>query len=514
MDSNNSYLKKELYQLIKTDDRVFDFIQDACLDGFWYWDIEKPENEWMNDKFWHVLGYDPTDKKPLAAEWQNIINQDDLRVAMDNFNKHCADPGHSYDQVVRYKHKNGSTVWIRCRGFALRDQNNMPIRMIGSHIDITEQKLFEANLQNKNDELDQAFSQSEQLFELAPDANLMVDINGNIIKANQQATALFGYSNEEFNHLNIQQLLISSQNAQHADNIKHYFQTGGSRKMGAQRGKLQAVTKSGDIIFVEITLNLLDTAAGKLALATIRDVTDKEALIAKLEYQIAENKRLEQFAFAASHDLQEPLRKIISFSDSVESRISPLLNKDERVKYEFSRIIHSAERMRSMVSDIQRLSQIDSGKLHLSQCCLYDIVENVKLDLAMSINSSQAIINVESKANDFIADKNLITLLIENLVSNAIKFRNTDSTTIINIDQQDHHNLTSISVSDNGIGIAAKYKHMIFDAFFKLHPKSQFEGSGIGLATCKHIIEAHGGTIECRSELGHGTSFIFTLPQN
>ena len=126
-----NYLKQELYTLLNTDGRIFEFIQSGSLDGIWYWDLEKPENEWMSPKFWTTIGYDPDEKRHMASEWQHIIFQDDLKLAMENFRKHCQDPNHPYDQIVRYRHKNGSIVWIRCRGMAIRDANGKPIRMLG-----------------------------------------------------------------------------------------------------------------------------------------------------------------------------------------------------------------------------------------------------------------------------------------------------------------------------------------------------------------------------------------------
>ncbi len=140
------YLKKELYELIRTDERIFDFIQDSALDGLWYWDLEQPEHEWMNARFWTVLGYKPDEMPHKSTAWQNIINQDDLKVATENFTKHCENPNHPYDQVVRYTHKNGSTVWIRCRGLAIRDKNGNPVRMLGAHQDISDAKRTEQAL--------------------------------------------------------------------------------------------------------------------------------------------------------------------------------------------------------------------------------------------------------------------------------------------------------------------------------------------------------------------------------
>ena len=110
---DNHYLKKELYELIKTDERIFDFIQESSLDGMWYWDLEKPEEEWMNPKFWAVLGYDHTEMPHTPSAWQDIIHPDDLKAATEMLVKHFGNPDQPYDQIVRYTHRDGSTVWIR-----------------------------------------------------------------------------------------------------------------------------------------------------------------------------------------------------------------------------------------------------------------------------------------------------------------------------------------------------------------------------------------------------------------
>jgi len=122
-DSGRSYLEKELYALFQEDAYLFDFLQRGSLDGVWYWDLENRENEWMSPRFWHVLGFDPAEREHLSSEWQDLIHPEDLKVALDNLELHCDDPDHPYDQIVRYRHKDGSTVWVRCRGIAIRDKS-------------------------------------------------------------------------------------------------------------------------------------------------------------------------------------------------------------------------------------------------------------------------------------------------------------------------------------------------------------------------------------------------------
>lgn len=94
-------LEKELLDLVQSDPDIFTFVEQSSLDGMWYWDLEQPEQEWMSEKFWTTLGYDPQQRKHLASEWQDLINQDDLAEAFSNFEKHCADPNYPYEQTVR-----------------------------------------------------------------------------------------------------------------------------------------------------------------------------------------------------------------------------------------------------------------------------------------------------------------------------------------------------------------------------------------------------------------------------
>jgi diguanylate cyclase (GGDEF)-like protein/PAS domain S-box-containing protein len=166
-----NYLKEELYQKIQEETTIFDFIQNGALDGVWYWDLENLENEWMSPKFWETLGYDPNEKAHLSTEWQSIIFEEDLNVARKNLQKHLDDPNHPYDQIVRYKHKNGSTVWIRCRGLAIRDINGKPIRMLGAHTDITDHKNVLNTLQHVKEDY-------EMVFNTTQDAMFLVDVLG------------------------------------------------------------------------------------------------------------------------------------------------------------------------------------------------------------------------------------------------------------------------------------------------------------------------------------------------
>ncbi|MDH7445209.1 PAS domain-containing protein [Aquimarina sp. 2201CG14-23] len=149
LDNKENYLKKELYSLIKEDSSIFEFLQEAAIDGLWFWDLDNPENEWMNSRFWRTLGYDPTKMPHKSSAWQDIIFKEDLKKVYANFSKHSQDPTYPFDQIVRYRHKLGHTVWIQCRGIILRDDQGTPRKMLGAHTDITKLKKAEKDLRNQ-----------------------------------------------------------------------------------------------------------------------------------------------------------------------------------------------------------------------------------------------------------------------------------------------------------------------------------------------------------------------------
>lgn len=220
---DTNYLKSELYNLVSNDKSIFEFIYQSSLDGIWYWDTVDGNNEWMSPSFWELLGYDPKEKKHLASEWQHIINSEDLETALDNFQKHCEDPNHPYDQIVRYRHKDGSTIWVRCRGVGIRDDSGKVIRMLGAHTDVTNFKLVEEQLKKANEKLEKMNLQDhmtkllnrhglekkfEELLALCKRRHLALGIA--LIDVDN-----FKYINDEYGHLVGDELIITL-----ADTIK------------------------------------------------------------------------------------------------------------------------------------------------------------------------------------------------------------------------------------------------------------------------------------------------------
>ncbi|MEO0423401.1 MAG: PAS domain S-box protein, partial [Pseudomonadota bacterium] len=188
--SSGHYLQREFHDLLSSDRGVLEFLSAGCLDGIWYWDLLQPEHEWMSRSFWETLGYDPLDKPHLSSAWQDIINPDDLQLALENAKRHFEDPAHPYDQIVRYRHTEGHTVWIRCRGLAVRDAQGQPRRMLGAHTDVTELKRAEEELRLRTQELDLILEHMPARIWLKDDAN-------KIIRCNRAAAISMGFEDEE-----------------------------------------------------------------------------------------------------------------------------------------------------------------------------------------------------------------------------------------------------------------------------------------------------------------------------
>ena len=222
------------------------------------------------------------------------------------------------------------------------------------------------------------------------------------------------------------------------------------------------------------------------------------------------NNSLEHFAYAASHDLKEPIRMISMYTKMLEKKIGPQLDESSKEYMHF--ITDGTDRMFTLLEDLLQFSRANHSEGNLSTIDLNDIILIVKNNLAFSIKSKQATITIKDTLPKVLANTSLVTQLFQNLISNAIKFCPENRTPLVTISHKIKEDHFIIEIKDNGIGIAPENHAKIFEVFTRLHQRTAFEGSGIGLATCKKIIKSMGGDITLHSEEGRGTSFFITLP--
>jgi light-regulated signal transduction histidine kinase (bacteriophytochrome) len=229
----------------------------------------------------------------------------------------------------------------------------------------------------------------------------------------------------------------------------------------------------------------------------------------QMEKYIESNLQLENFAYIASHDLREPLRSIIGYSQLLERRYGHVLDSDGR-EY-IAHLITSTKSMNMLITDLLLFSRVNTETIHYQTVTMSEAIAQVKDNLRGMITESRADIQWFDIPDTIRADRSRIIQLFQNLISNAIKFHMSGEIPQIKVLYSHADGCDQFEVRDNGIGIEPQYQEKIFHIFHRLHNRSVYEGSGIGLATCKKIIEQHNGTIRVLSAPGLGSSFIFTL---
>jgi len=228
--------------------------------------------------------------------------------------------------------------------------------------------------------------------------------------------------------------------------------------------------------------------------------------VARLELVNAE---LQEFAFVASHDLQEPLRKIQTFCDMAQKRCAPVL--DGTSKDYLDRVIKSASRMRQLLSDLLDFSKVATRLEAFKKIDLVKTVREAADVFEASVKETGCQIEIEN-IPAIEADEIQMLGLFQNLIGNALKFRSSETPRIKIYGKLDRKRTCEIFVNDNGIGFDPKFAERIFKPFQRLHGRSEYDGTGMGLAICRKIVERHGGSIRAESEPGKGSTFIIRLP--
>lgn len=364
----------------------------------------------------------------------------------------------------------------------------------------------------KEEALGREFAEEKfsELLEAAPDGIVIVDRAGNIQLVNRQVEKLLGYSRSELLGKPIEVLIPSKLAQGHPQNRETFFDNPTLRPMGSDLN-LFALRKDQSELPVEISLSPFQAPDGAQVIASIRDVTKSRENI-KLVSAYARllersNQELQEFAYIASHDLQEPLRAVSSYLQLLEKRYKGQL--DEKADQYIQFAVGGAMRMQQLIHDLLQLSRVGTHGKEMMTTNLNVSLTDALRNLETAIQESNAKVTA-AKLPTLAVDRIQIATLFQNLIGNAIKFTK-NSTPIIQISAQAKGDRWQIAVKDNGIGIDPKYHTRIFTVFQRLHTREEYSGTGIGLAVCKKIVERHGGELWVESEEGQGSTFYFTL---
>lgn len=282
-------------------------------------------------------------------------------------------------------------------------------------------------------------------------------------------------------------------------------------------------TQYGTDVHCRTTRSLMRISEQDYVIGILEDITKEKEVEAQLRDKIREldeknqelqqyidsNLQLENFAYFASHDMKEPLRTIASFSQLLEKRYRDLLDEDGKTYIEF--IVGGVKSMNALINDLLSYARVSRENQEQEKVNPRHLIHEIVKNLDRYIQDAGAMIEIGTLPEWIICYRTNVSQLFQNLISNGIKFRKPGQPAIIQIAGKEIEDAWMFEVSDNGIGIEDQFHYQIFRMFRKLHTRSEYEGTGIGLALCKKVVEQHKGTISVQSQLGQGTQFSFTL---
>ncbi len=506
---------------------------EGSRDGIWDWNVTT--NQVFYSARWKsMLGFEEEEVSNAFSEWQRLVHPADLPHAELNLEEYFEGRRPEYSVEFRMAHKLGSWRWILARGIAQRDSAGRVVRMSGSHTDITERKTAEQTLASVNSQLAGVLAASTQVSIIA------TDVHGLITVFNTGAENLLGYSAAEMVGKHHPRLFhrsdeVLARGAELTRELNYPVEGFEVFVALAKRGRFDLrewtyVRKDGSEFTVSLVITAVKNEAGEITgfLGLAEDITEQKhaqwALARQAEELTRSNRELEQFAYIASHDLQEPLRKVQTFGDMIATEAGSSLSAEGHDYLQ--RMRSAAARMQTFINDLLTYSRVASQGKPFERVNLFQISQEVLSDLEIRIQSTGGRVEV-GELPDLDADPLQMRQLLQNLIGNALKFHRTGVPPVVSVQSRlipsqpangSGHTASpevcEITVEDNGIGFDEKYVDRIFAPFKRLHGRGEYEGTGIGLAICHKIVERHGGTITARSAPGVGTRMIVTLPRN
>jgi PAS domain S-box-containing protein len=357
---------------------------------------------------------------------------------------------------------------------------------------------------------------AEQRFraaiESAPSGMVMIDTSGAILIVNRETERLFGYARGELLGRPIEILVPERFRSKHVEHRAGFFAHPNVQLIGAGH-EFYGLRKDGTEIPVEIGLNPIETDEGSLVLSAIVDISERkkaeEALRQAAEDLKRSNRELEQFAYVASHDLQEPLRIVVGFLKLLDERYNAQL--DEKAKTYIHYAIDSAGRMSQLINDLLAYSRVERGMKKLEPTDVNKALAQALINLDPSIQEAAATVTYDALPT-IDGDATQLSQLFQNLIGNAIKFRRDGISPQIHVGCCRDGDRWLISIRDNGIGIDPANYRRVFLIFQRLHDQREYPGTGIGLAICKKIVEYHRGRIWIESKPDEGSTFFCSFP--
>ncbi|WP_448206903.1 PAS domain S-box protein [Azospirillum sp. sgz302134] len=404
---------------------------------------------------------------------------------------------------------------IRCADGSLRDvmvskavycrSGDKPAGIVGAMVDISERKRAEQALLERH-------ALFEQIFVASRAVKLLIDpASGCIVDANPAAAAFYGHALDTLGRLRLDEISVPPDGGPDGGAVPD---TSWARHESAQTVLSRHRLASGDIRDVEVYCSPVRVNGRRLLLSLVHDITERRRAEEGLRHKTAElersNAELEAFAYVASHDLRQPLRVINSYLALLERALAGSLDEETSEFIGFAR--DGAQRMDRLIVDLLEYSRVGRKAKSFRPVDLGVAVDTALLNLQVAVEEASASVHVDGPLPSVAGDENELVRLFQNLVGNAVKYRTPERAPVVRVACAREDGRWVFDVRDNGIGIAPENLERVFGIFQRLHRRDEYEGTGVGLAVCKKIVEHHGGTIWVESVPGEGSAFRFTLP--
>ncbi len=523
-------VKERTFELSESEER-FRLIANSTSDAIWDWDLVN-NRVWWSDSFYTRFGFSGADDVQNSAFWLSRLHPDDQGAVNAALQKAINENEKAWTARFRFQKADGSYAMIQDQGTVLTDGNGTPYRMVGAMIDVTEAEAASQLLKVKNQELQALIDEFKFVTDFMPQMVWATRPDGYHDFFNKQWYDFTGLNFEQTKDKGWALVLHPDDYARTVKIWSHSLQTG-----DVYEAEYRMRRTDGEFRwFLARALPMRDEDGRILKwFGTCTDIHDQKMAADILEHKVLErtgelqkanteleasNIELLQFASVASHDLKEPLRKIHMFANLIRERY--LTDDDPAAEY-MKRIITSSARMTRLINDLLDFTRLSVNSA-FEPTDLNLVMEEVLSDLEVAIREKEAVIDVAPLPSaDVIPGQ--IRQVLQNLVSNALKFSRKETrphirVTADNIDRLSFQapaapngRFLRLTIMDNGIGFDNLYADKIFTIFQRLHSKEKYEGTGIGLAITKKIMERHNGLITAESEEGKGSKFILILPQ-
>ncbi len=466
-------------------------------DGVWDWYDTSADEEWWSDKFYELLGYKRGEIDSKFSIFKDfLLHPEDISATLEAISS-CQGENSAFDVEHRLKHKNKGYRWYRCRANVVKDKNGNITRMTGSISDIDQQKLSQKQLADSEEKF-------RFLYEESPLGLALCEMDGSFIDVNKAYLDIIGYSSldeikklsywditpKEYEEVEIEQLKSINTLGKYGPFEKEYFRKDGKR--------------------IPVLLNgvVVNYSDGKKRLwSTVEDITLRKESENKLREYTEE---LKQFTYVATHDIKSPITNIESYLRFLKQDSDI---KSERSLQSLKWIERSIEHSKKKILELVTVAQARDTIVKLEAIDLKAKINNTLDSLSSTIEKNKIkIIKTISLSSEIISSKKHVNAILQNLISNAIKYRSEQETPIVKIEIKQNGNMIYIGISDNGIGISGHNKTKVFELFKRAN--TSHEGSGIGLYIVKKAVEKLEGTIEVESEEGKGSTFKVFLKNN